>query len=158
MIQEIKSCYHFNSLDAVNISFFSEQVELPVLDYAKIEPWVNRIVAASKREVGSISIIFCSDDYLLSINQKFLNHDYFTDVITFNYSSRVVVSGDIFISTDTVLTNSQLFKVNLHDEYLRVIGHGILHLLGFNDTTDQESREMRAMEDFWMDNFSIAPG
>lgn len=103
-------------------------------------------VRKNKLKLGSINYIFCSDDYLLSMNIKFLNHDYYTDVITFDYTTETCVSGDIYISTDRVLNNSATFEQNFSDELVRVISHGLLHLLKFNDKEHDEILVMRNKE------------
>jgi rRNA maturation RNase YbeY len=135
----------------VAISFFNEDVDLPEMDYEVIDNWLRDVIASSSKTTGNLSIIFCSDEYLIGINKQFLDHDYFTDIITFNYSSKKVISGDLFISVDTVNSNSLLFNSNL--ELLRVIVHGVLHLLGFDDKLDQDKILMRNSEDFWLEKF-----
>jgi rRNA maturation RNase YbeY len=97
--------------------------------------------------MGDISYIFCSDDQLLDINKEFLNHDYYTDVITFDYSETENVSGDIFISIDRIRDNAKILELSYLDELHRVIIHGVLHLLGFKDKTKEESKNMRRLED-----------
>ncbi len=99
-------------------------------------------------KVGDINIIFCSDNYILSINQQYLKHNYYTDVITFDYSDNCVLSGDIFISTDTVMANAHEYKTDFTEELYRVIIHGVLHLYGFKDSTTSQKKIMREMEDF----------
>lgn len=107
--------------------------------------------ASSKKTAGDISVVFCSDEYLLEINKKFLSHDYFTDVITFDYSTGRTISGDIFISVDTVRSNSELYKQDFLMELHRVIVHGVLHLLGYNDRTRIQKQVMRGKEDFYLE-------
>lgn len=98
-------------------------------------------------ELGELSFIFCNDDYILDVNQKYLEHDYYTDVITFDYSEDDVLSGDIFISVDTVRSNSELFKTDMEEEFNRVLCHSLLHLIGFKDKMPEEEQEMRQNED-----------
>ena len=116
--------------------------------------WIkNVILEESKnnpRKVGDISVIFCSDDYLLKINKQFLSHDYYTDVITFDNSEGSTISGDIFISTDTVLENSKTYKQQYINEIHRVIIHGILHLLGYDDQNEEQTKIMRSKEDYYL--------
>ena len=100
-----------------------------------------------------ISIIFCSDDYLLKINQDYLNHDYFTDIITFDYCEGNSVSGDLFISIDMIRANAEKFGVEFIDELHRVIIHGVMHLVGFKDKTDEEAQVMRTQENYWLERF-----
>ena len=97
-------------------------------------------------ELGAISFIFCNDDYLLDVNRKYLNHDYYTDIITFDYREGDILSGDIFISLDTVRSNAKEFGSTFKDELHRVIVHGVLHLIGFNDKSEEESLVMRENE------------
>ncbi len=138
-----------------NIEYFSEDISLPQLDFPLVSKWLNDIVEAELKSCGSLSIVFCSDEYLLKINQQYLNHDYYTDIITFNYSSKRVISGDLFISLDTVLSNANFFSVNFIQELVRVIFHGVLHLLGWNDHSEFEKLEMRKLENFWLEKFSV---
>lgn len=111
-----------------------------------LKQWITTIVENNKKEVGEISYIFCSDEQLLEINKEFLNHDYYTDIITFDYSEADIVSGDLFISIDRIKDNAKTLDVLYQEELHRVIIHGILHLLGFKDKTDEESQNMRLLE------------
>ncbi|OFY39499.1 MAG: rRNA maturation RNase YbeY [Bacteroidetes bacterium GWF2_40_14] len=99
---------------------------------------------------GDITIVFCSDEYLLEINKKFLSHDFFTDVITFDYSNKKTISGDIFISIETVRDNSSFYKKDFSNELHRVIIHGVLHLLGYKDRTKTQKLLMRERENFYL--------
>jgi len=109
--------------------------------------WIKNVLEVYKKTAGSIFFLFCSDEALLKINQQFLNHDYYTDVITFNQSSSEnVISGEIYISVDRILANAALLKLDFSQELHRVLIHGILHLIGFNDTTERERKEMRKRE------------
>ena len=109
--------------------------------------WIKNVLEAYKKTAGSIFFLFCSDEALLKINQQFLNHDYYTDVITFNQSSSEnVISGEIYISVDRILANAALLKLDFSQELHRVLIHVILHLIGFNDTTERERKEMRKRE------------
>lgn len=138
-----------------NIEFYTEDTQLPQLDFPVVSSWINEIIEAKLMSCGSLSIVFCSDEYLLKVNQQYLNHDYYTDIITFNYSSKRVISGDLFISSDTVMSNSKIFNVNFSQELIRVIFHGVLHLLGWEDFSDNEKIIMRQLEDFWLQKFSV---
>jgi len=129
------------------ITFYNEDIYRPKLKYLILKKWIKTVVFNHNFEIGNVSIIFCSDSYLLKINNDFLQHDYFTDIITFNYNELNNLSGDIFISLDTVKSNSIAFNTSFENELLRVIIHGVLHLLGFNDKTDSESIIMRSKED-----------
>lgn len=105
------------------------------------------VVKMHSRNLGEINFIFSDDNYILKINQDFLSHDYFTDIITFNYNESTRLSGDIFISIDTVKRNAEKFSVNFENELLRVMIHGILHLIGFDDKSKSDSEVMRKEED-----------
>lgn len=132
----------------MSILFFSEDVDFPKLKKRKTTNWIKQIIRLHNSIVGDISFIFCSDSYLLSVNKQYLNHDYYTDIITFDYVDNRVISGDIFISVERVAENAASFNTDLDNEMSRVIIHGVLHLLGFKDKTDQESKAMREKEDF----------
>ena len=125
----------------------AEEVVKPRLPYKMLKAWIKDLCAYFGYSPGDLTYIFCSDIYLKDINFKFLNHDYFTDIVTFDYSSNKVLSGDMFISMDRVKDNSDFFKATLTDEYCRVIVHGLLHLLGYNDRTEEEKVVMRDLED-----------
>lgn len=135
------------------INFFNEDVDLPALSFPAIKKWIKKTIESYNFKTGDISFIFCSDDYLLKINQSYLNHDYFTDIITFNYNIDKVVSGDIFISVDTVRINAVEFNATEQDEFLRVIIHGILHLIGFDDQNEDQILEMREKENIAIEIF-----
>lgn len=132
----------------MNILYFSEEIEFPSINKLVITQWVKEVVLHYNHKPGNINFIFCNDNYLIHINRQFLNHDYFTDIITFNYSTSKTISGDLFISLDTVLSNSIKFKSSYLTELNRVMIHGVLHLLGFNDKTKEEELCMREHEDF----------
>lgn len=109
--------------------------------------WIESVLQSYKKRVGSLFFIFCTDEGLLRINQQFLNHDYYTDVITFNKSvNENIISGEIFISTERILENAAELKVDFSHELHRVLIHGILHLIGFDDSTEREKEEMRERE------------
>ncbi|NOY95947.1 MAG: rRNA maturation RNase YbeY [Chlorobi bacterium] len=110
---------------------------------------IDLIILEGKME-GEISIIFCTDDYLLKINKDFLNHDYYTDIITFNYVSGNIISGDLFISIERVKENAKFFNVKFIEELERVILHGILHLIGYDDKTTEQKEEIRKKENYYL--------
>ena len=112
--------------------------------------WIRRTAALEGRKTGDISVVFCSDEALLAINRQYLQHDYLTDIITFDYSEGATISGDLMISIDTVRSNAELYGVNFRDELMRVIIHGILHLCGYGDKTPAEEKQMRALEDKYL--------
>jgi len=131
----------------MSILFFNEDVSLPVFSKSKISNWIIRCVIDEDFQVGNISFIFVSDDYLLKMNQQYLNHDYFTDIITFDYCEEEIISGDIFVSVDRVRENASSLGQEFNRELFRVMIHGVLHLMGYHDKTDEEKKQMRTKED-----------
>ena len=111
---------------------------------------LSNVVKTELKELGDISIIFVSDQYLLEMNQKYLNHDYFTDIITFDYCEHNTISGDLFISVDRVKENADSFNVDELTEIHRVMIHGVLHLCGYKDKTDEEEKNMRLLENKYL--------
>ena len=110
------------------------------------------MVAESEiRNLGAINIIFCSDNYILDVNQKYLQHDYFTDIITFDYCEGNTLSGDLFISVDSVRENSIFYGTEFENELNRVMVHGILHLIGYDDHTEEEQKVMREKENYYLE-------
>ena len=130
----------------VMISFDVKNVKMPDADFAKIEIWLNEVVATHDRRIGNLNYLFCDDEEILRVNREFLHHDYYTDIITFDYSRKDKVGGDIFISLDTVKSNSEDLKVSFHSEILRVIVHGLLHLCGIDDKAPGEREVMEKEE------------
>ena len=128
------------------IEFFSENVELPDLDYTVIEQWIGKVAASHGFEVGNLTYCFCDDPYILETNIRFLGHDYFTDIITFDYTRHGRIGGDMVISLDTVRTNAMSLDVTYRQELLRVIIHGVLHLCGINDKGPGEREIMEREE------------
>jgi probable rRNA maturation factor len=128
------------------IKFFTEQVAKPRLKYRLISKWLKGIITQHLKNTGELSYVFCDDKYLFDMNSKYLHHDYYTDIITFDNVKGNIISGDIFISIDRVADNSVKFGVNLEDEFLRVISHGVLHLLAYNDYEEDERLVMRKLE------------
>ena len=135
------------------IDFYYEDCEFVYKGKIATRSWINRAVKENNKQLGLISIIFCSDNYLLKINQDYLNHDYFTDIITFDYCDGNSVSGDLFISIDMIRANAEKFGVEFIDELHRVIIHGVMHLVGFKDKTDEEAQVMRTQENYWLERF-----
>ena len=134
------------------ISFLTENIKMPKLDRKALRAWIAAVAASYEgRKVGNLNYIFCNDDRILEVNKEFLGHDYFTDIITFDYSEPGVVSGDMYISLETVLTNSEKFHTLYDKELLRVIIHGVLHLCGINDKGRGERAVMEAAEERALD-------
>jgi len=129
------------------IHFFVEDIENFFLAKKEVKLWIRQCILNYNKKIGNINLIFCSDEYLKNINNEYLKHDYYTDIITFNYTERNTLHSDIYISTERVLENSKEFNVSFSHEIHRVIIHGILHLIGFNDITVEEQQLMRQTED-----------
>ena len=115
------------------ITYTTEDVKMPVFPKRKTSAWIKRVAALYGKTVGNIAYIFCSDEKILDVNRMYLQHDYYTDIITFDYSEDNMISGDLFISLDTVRTNAEKFAVTYDSELYRVIIHGVLHLCGIDD-------------------------
>lgn len=138
----------------IEFHFKSEFVIHNKSEYAN---WINRVIVSEGFVVGQIDYIFCTDDYLLQLNKEYLNHDTFTDIITFDYKDGNTLSGDIFISTDRVRENATKFDVEFLNELRRVMSHGILHLAGFGDKTNEEKLIMREKEEEKIKMFHVEP-
>lgn len=128
------------------ILYQSEGIKPPAIKKRNVSAWIKRVAQSHGYEVGDIAYIFCDDKKILEINKQYLDHDYFTDIITFDYSENKTISGDIFISLETVSSNSQQFQTDYEKELRRVIIHGILHLCGINDKSEAESKYMTECE------------
>ena len=129
------------------ITYQSDDIKLPGIKHRKISGWIKSVADSHNKKIGDIACIFCSDKKILEINIQYLNHDYYTDIITFDYSEGNVISGDLFISLDTVRSNAVKFNTDYDEELCRVIIHGILHLCGFNDKSAEDEKLMRGKED-----------
>lgn len=127
------------------LNVFYEDTEILDLSPEFFVSWLNKLCSIHNESLGDLSLIFCSDEYLLEVNKEYLNHDYYTDIITFNYNDGDI-SGDLFVSIDRVRENAQTIGVSFDNELHRVVAHGVLHLLGFNDKSEEESLEMRMQE------------
>jgi rRNA maturation RNase YbeY len=126
---------------------FHYETEFVLEDEENYTNWIISIITNEKAVVGDLSYIFCSDNYLLKLNQKYLKHNSFTDIITFDYSEQNVISGEIYISVDRIRENAVKFMEDFNRELLRVMAHGVLHLLGYKDKSKNEKEEMRTKED-----------
>ena len=115
-----------------------------------ISGWLKDVIISKGKNAGNISVIFCSDEYLLDVNKRYLDHDYYTDIITFDYVEGDKISGDIFISVDRIADNAATYNVSFSDELHRVLVHGILHLLGYKDKTTEEKNEMTENENKYL--------
>ena len=139
-----------------SILFFSEESSFKIKNERIVKKWILNTINEYNRNIHQINIIFCSDQYLKKINSDFLNHDYYTDIITFNNSDAPdTIATDIFISIDRIKDNSIIHKVTFNSELHRVIIHGILHLLDYNDKTSQERMEMCKAENKYLSKLNI---
>ncbi len=135
------------------IEFHSEEIDFQIDYTEKASIALEKLIVLEGFSVGDINIIFCSDDYLLNVNKEYLNHDYYTDIITFNYNEQDEISGDLFVSVDRVVENAVSNDIGFENELKRVMAHGVLHLVGYNDKTDEEVKEMRSKEDYYLKLF-----
>jgi len=135
-----------------DISFFTEDIVFTLAQKQKIREWINKtVIEEGFKRVSELNFIFCSDDYLLDINKQYLQHDTYTDIVTFDSSeNEAVIAGDIFISVDRVRDNAQKFKVSEKDELHRVIIHGVLHLCGYRDKKKEDKEMMTAKENGYL--------
>lgn len=125
---------------------YQYEADFKLGDDVKYTDWINNIVRGEQWELGDLDYVFCTDDYLYSLNEKYLGHKTYTDIITFDYSQDNTVSGEIYISVDRVKDNAMRYDVDFDTELQRVMAHGLLHLMGFNDKTDKEKELMRDKE------------
>ena len=128
------------------ITFSAENIKFPNVRRRQIKTWIQTVAASYGRKVGDVGYLFCDDDKILEVNQEYLGHDYYTDIITFDYDEDDTINGDIVISLDTVRSNAELFAKDYNEELHRVIIHGILHLCGINDKGPGEREKMEAAE------------
>jgi rRNA maturation RNase YbeY len=132
------------------ITFTTVEIGFVLKNKLKIRNWIKSIANAEKFKTGDITFVFCNDEYLGQMNEKYLGHQTYTDIITFDYSEKGILSGDICISIDRVFENSIKFKTTFEEELSRVMAHGILHLAGYKDKTKTEKDTMRGKEDFYL--------
>lgn len=128
------------------INFYSEN-DFEFQEEKSFDTWIRKVISSEEKQLGEINYIFCDDHYLYKINLKFLDHDTYTDIISFDNSERDELNGDIFISTDRVTENAKEYNIDFSEELKRVIIHGILHLCGYGDKTESEAALMRQKED-----------
>ena len=132
------------------ISYFAEDIKFDLKGKLLNNRWLKMVVGSEIKRLGDLSIIFCSDNYILDINLRYLQHDYFTDIITFDYCEGDTVSGDLFISIDSVRENAAFYGATFEDELDRVMVHGVLHLLGYDDHTPEDIAMMREKENYYV--------
>ena len=134
----------------VMIRYFNEDIKFVLKQKLLNNRWLKTVAGSEMRRIGDINIIFCSDNYILDVNMKYLEHDYFTDIITFDYCEKDILSGDLFISIDSVRENASFYGTDFEDELNRVMVHGILHLIGYDDHSENDIAQMRAKENYYL--------
>lgn len=137
-------------MDDIEISFEQKDLEFTPQSPDEIKAWIVSAIHEEKKELGFLNFIFTSDKQLLSINQEYLNHDTYTDIITFDYCENNVISGDIFLSIDRIRENAETFQTPFLDELHRVIIHGVMHLCGYADKRDEDKALMSEKEDYYL--------
>ena len=135
------------------INYFFENIDPKKID-SNISIWLEDLILSENKKLGDINYIFCDDEYLLKVNQDYLDHDYYTDIITFDYVKGKTISGDIFVSLPRILDNASTLSQDSEKEFRRVLAHGILHLCGYKDKTEEEESTMRQKEDFYINRYS----
>ena len=131
------------------IQFFFENIDKITID-STLAVWLEDIILKEGKKPGDINYIFCDDEYLLQVNKEYLHHDYYTDIITFDYVKGKTISGDIFVSLPRIFDNAETLSKDFDSEFFRVLAHGILHLCGYKDKTDEEISIMRNKEDYYL--------
>ena len=134
------------------INYFFENIDQKDI-HPSTTAWLEDLIKTEHKKPGDINYIFCDDDYLLKVNQDYLAHDYYTDVITFDYVKGKTISGDIFVSLPRILENAGLLSQDFEREFRRVLAHGVLHLCGYKDKTESDEQEMRQKEEFYLERF-----
>ena len=132
------------------VRYFIQDTDFLFKRRAVHNAWLKAVAVEENCRLGEISVIFCSDAYLLDMNRKYLGHDYFTDIITFDYSEGELLSGDLFISVDTVRSNASFYSAEFDDELDRVMVHGLLHLIGYDDHSEEEFAAMKEKENYYL--------
>ena len=135
------------------ITFQSQNVSFKLLKQNAVRTWIKDIIHSENKQTGQLNFVFTGDEELLELNKQFLRHNTYTDIITFDSCEGKVINGDIIISVDRVKENAIKFKSEFQNELNRVIIHGVLHLCGYKDKTDEQQKEMRAKEDFYLNIF-----
>lgn len=135
--------------------YTQENFRFRLRDKNAIRIWLEECAISEGKDIGQLVYIFCSDEYLLDINQKYLNHNTYTDIITFDYTEKGILNGEIYISIERVKENAKLYKVSFKNELLRVLVHGLLHLSGYRDKTKKEQSEMRSKESEKLNLFHV---
>ena len=139
------------------LTYTTDSIEMPVLDERKVTRWIKAVAADYGFSVGNINYIFCSDERELEVNRQFLGHDYYTDIITFDYTAGQTLNGDIFISLDTVRSNAEQLGIDFEDELKRILIHGVLHLTGQGDKTPESKEQMTRKENLALEKLKKTP-
>ena len=129
------------------VRYFNDGVSFQPEGKRKISQWLKQVTAREGKKTGHLNFIFVSEEMILDINKKYLHHHHYTDIITFDYSEGNIISGEMYISVETVCANAKKYQVDFHTELLRVMVHGVLHLCGYKDQTESERHEMQEKED-----------
>lgn len=132
------------------VSYYNEDIVFPFKEKRLTSRWLKFVAESESKRLGDVAVIFCSDNYILDVNIKYLKHDYYTDIITFDYCKGNRLSGDLFISIDSVRENAAFYGTEFADELNRVIVHGVLHLIGYDDHTEEDIAVMRAKENYYL--------
>ena len=137
------------------VSYYNEDIVFPFKEKRLTSRWLKFVAESESKRLGDVAVIFCSDNYILDVNIKYLQHDYYTDIITFDYCEGNRLSGDLFISIDSVRENASFYGTEFADELNRVIVHGLLHLIGYDDHTKEDIAIMRAKENYYLSQRSL---
>ncbi len=132
------------------VSYYNEDITFPFKEKRLTSRWLKFVAESEAKRLGDVAVIFCSDNYILDVNIKYLQHDYYTDIITFDYCEGNRLSGDLFISIDSVRENASFYGTEFKDELNRVIVHGLLHLIGYDDHTEEDIAVMRSKENYYL--------
>ena len=132
------------------IRYFQEDIRFELKQKMQNNRWLKMVAGSEMRRIGAVNVIFCSDNYILDVNMRYLQNDYFTDIITFDYCEKDILSGDLFISIDSVRENALHYGTAFADELDRVMVHGILHLIGYDDHSEEDIAVMRQKEDYYL--------
>lgn len=135
------------------LTFSCADVSSPRIGQLKVNRWLNKVVLNEGKSLMSVGIVFCSDEYLLDINKRFLKHDFYTDIVTFDYTEGLNIIGELYVSLDRVRDNAGVLGVEYKNELLRVMVHGVLHLCGYHDKSEKEVKVMRGKEDYYLSCF-----
>lgn len=133
------------------VRYYNENIDFVLKNKLLNNRWLKTVAGSEMKKLGNINIIFCSDDYILDVNMKYLQHDYFTDIITFDYCEKDFLSGDLFISIDSVRENALYYGTEFADELNRVMVHGLLHLIGYDDHSEEDIKMMRYKENYYLE-------